>query len=192
MANKQRIWQRLWTPSQRWYLAFLPLGALVAVAMGVLAVFAFNGVMYYTNQNAFCYSCHIGMDTIVEEYQASVHFNNRHGVAADCADCHVPKAFWPKMWVKIRATKDIYHKLMGTVTLDNFESQRLAQAEYVWSVMEATDSRECRSCHDPARWDLQAQPTRARTHHDPKRWAERSETCISCHTGIAHQRPSIR
>lgn len=190
-SNKTSFWQSLWQPSRRWYFLWLPLGGIFTIVLGVLGAVGFNGALSKTNENSFCFSCHIGMDTVVEEYQASVHYKNTSGVGPGCADCHVPKEFFPKLLVKLRATKDIYHKLVGTYNLENFEGHRLELAQNVWTYMQANDSRECRNCHKPERWDLEAQPARARTNHNPSIWAERQETCIDCHYGIAHRRPTI-
>ena len=189
-SESQGFWRKLWRSPRRRYLLGIPLGGFLMFALGAVALGAFNGIIHYTNTNEFCYGCHIGMDTIVEEYHASVHFDNPTGVEATCADCHVPKAFFPKMWVKVKATKDIYHQLVGTINLENFEENRLRLAEPIWAKMKANDSRECRSCHDPKRWNLELQPKRAQNHHSQERWEERGETCIDCHYGIAHKKPS--
>ncbi|MEI8598838.1 NapC/NirT family cytochrome c [Vibrio sp. M60_M31a] len=53
--------------------------------------------MNYSSTGGFCFGCHIGMDAIVEEYQASIHYNNSKGViAATCSDCHVRESLFPK------------------------------------------------------------------------------------------------
>ena len=191
MNQNQSFWQRLWTPTRSKWLLTIPLGGFGALAVGAILLGAFNGTMNATNSNQFCYSCHIGMDTIVEEYQQSIHFKNETGVQAQCADCHVPKEFFPKMWVKIRATKDVYHQLMGTVTLENFEELRVHQAEVVYDIMKGRDSKECKNCHNPDGWDTTMQSMRAKNHHDPALWAEKDETCVDCHMGVAHKKPAI-
>ncbi|GAA5218086.1 NapC/NirT family cytochrome c [Corallincola platygyrae] len=180
---------RLWRPTKSKWLLGIPIGGFLAVIVGVIGVTAFHGVMDYTNTNEFCYGCHIGRDTIVEEYHESVHFKNRSGVIATCADCHVPKPFVDKMIVKVKATADIYYQLMETVTLENFEQERLRLAQHVWDDMSANDSRECRSCHIPENWDTDAQPIRVRTNH--KQIETEGKTCIDCHQGVAHKRPVI-
>ena len=188
-SENQGFWRKLWASPRKRYLLGIPLGGFLMLALGAVALGAFDGMMHYTNSNEFCYGCHIGMDTIVEEYHESVHYNNATGVHATCGDCHVPKEFVGKMWTKIRSTKDIYHKLVGTINLENFEENRLRQAEHVWARLRASDSATCRSCHEPERWNKPLQPMRAQNHHDPARWEERDETCIDCHTGVAHKRP---
>jgi nitrate/TMAO reductase-like tetraheme cytochrome c subunit len=181
-----RLWKR---PRQRWLLG-IPIGGFIALAAGAVAIVGFHGALEFTNRNEFCYGCHIGRDTIVEEYEASIHFNNRTGVSAQCADCHVPEPFFDKMIVKVKATADIYYQLMETVTLENFESERLRLAQHVWRDMAASNSRECRSCHDPASWNLEAQPIRVKTNHS--KMLKQQMNCIDCHQGVAHKRPQIR
>ncbi|MBW8192099.1 NapC/NirT family cytochrome c [Neiella marina] len=184
MSNKQ---SRFWTPSKSKWLLGIPVGGFVFALLGAVGLGVFHITMEASSTNEFCYSCHVGMDTIVEEYQASVHYNNRHGVKADCADCHISKEFLPKMETKIKALADIYYQLIGTINMENFEQERLRLAQHVWDEMQANDSRECRSCHEPTRWDLAAAPTRIRVAHQKTLSGE--ETCINCHAGIAHQLP---
>jgi cytochrome c-type protein NapC len=190
--SKKGFWSRLWQPSNKRWMLGLPIGALLALVVGVVGVMGFNTGMHYTNSNDFCYSCHIGMDTIVEEYQQSIHFKNQKGVQADCADCHVPKEFFPKMWVKIKATKDIYHMLAGTITLENFESKRNHLADAAWAQFKARDSQECKTCHKADTWDTNLQPLRAKLKHNPDLWVREDKTCVDCHQGIAHNRPVVR
>lgn len=181
------LWQRLWSrPRSRWLLG-IPIGGFLALALGAGALVGFNGVMHYTNSNEFCYLCHVGMDTVVEEYQASAHFKNSLGFVASCSDCHVPQEFIPKMVTKILAAEDVYVQMTGAITLDNFEQHRPALAAEVLEIMRRRDSRECRNCHTPARMDLQQQSRNAARRHQTM--AERGQTCVDCHDGIAHKLP---
>lgn len=182
-------WQKLWQPSKTKWLLFLPTGAILAAVVGAAALGAFNFTIHYTNQNEFCYGCHIGMDSIVEEYEASSHFDNGTGVKATCANCHVPKEFIPKMKVKIAATADIYHKLTGKITPENFESHRLDMAVHIWDDLKENDSKACRTCHDPERWDTSEQSIKAQMQHVVEFWEENNKTCINCHKGVAHLLP---
>ncbi|RKF20937.1 cytochrome C [Alginatibacterium sediminis] len=176
-AMRRRIWLGL------------PLGLFVFVGFIVFAVGGFQTMMHVTNQNEFCYACHVGMDTIVEEYQASPHFVSDDEVHATCADCHVPIDFVGKIVTKTKASADIYYMLIGTINMENFESERLRLAEHVWHEMEANDSQACRNCHNEEQnFDLAKQPARARTNHQKMDALE--STCIDCHYGIAHKRPT--
>ncbi len=186
MENKgffKKIWEK---PSSRWLFG-IPLGGFLLFGAGLLALPVYNGAMHYTSTNDFCYGCHIGMDTIVEEYESSIHFYNRAGVKVTCADCHIPHETIPKIITKIKATADVYHKLAGTITLENFESKRLEMAEGVWAKMSDSGSRECRNCHDFARMDPEAQDKRTAKRHSQEK--VEGKTCIDCHKGIAHKLP---
>lgn len=182
---KTSIWQ---TGRKKWLLG-IPIGGFLMIAVGAIAMIGFDKTMVYTNSNEFCYGCHVGMDTIVEEYEASIHFTNRTGVQATCSDCHVPHEFLPKMWVKIKATKDIYHTMVGTFNLENFESHRLELAHSARAPLIARDSKECRTCHNDQQWVLAAQSPRAQLSHDPEFMAANNRTCVNCHIGIAHKKP---
>jgi len=181
------FWQRLWRrPRSRWLLG-IPIGGFLALALGAGALVAFNGVMHYTNSNEFCYRCHVGMDTVVEEYHASSHFKNSLGFVASCSDCHVPQEFIPKMVTKILAAEDVYVQMTGAITLDNFEQHRPALAAEVLEILRRRDSKECRNCHTPARMALQQQSRNAARRHETME--ERGKTCVDCHDGIAHKLP---
>jgi nitrate/TMAO reductase-like tetraheme cytochrome c subunit len=186
MSFKQwlnNLWEK---PSSRWRLG-IPLGGILLFVIGLLALPVYNGAMYYTSTNEFCYSCHIGMDTVVEEYHESPHFKNRSGFRATCADCHIPHETLPKIITKIKATADVYHKLMGTINLENFEEHRPALAQKVWDRMAKTDSRECKNCHAFERMDASLQDKRTAKRHAPDKVEGKS--CIDCHQGVAHAMP---
>ncbi len=183
-------WARLWRrPKSRWLLG-IPLGALLFFAAGVVAWGGFNWSLELTNTEAFCISCHEMRDFVYEEYKQTSHYNNRSGVRATCPDCHVPREWVHKVVRKIRASNELYHKVMGTIdTPEKFEAQRLTMAKRVWASMKATDSRECRNCHSLESMNLELQDKSARRRHDAERMREKDETCIDCHQGIAHKEP---
>lgn len=166
--------------------ASLILIAVVFIA-GVVATGLFNVGLSSTNELEFCTGCHT-MQTNYKELQESVHFKNASGVKATCADCHVPKAFIPKMIAKVMAAKDVYHEILGTIdTPEKFETHRWEMANRVWDKMKATDSRECRSCHSFDNMDLSEQDRSARKRHAAAE--DKGLTCIDCHKGIAHEEP---
>ena len=165
---------------------------IVLVFIGIFAagiVFAglFNAGLAYTNTTEFCTSCHT-MQIPLGELQQTPHWQSASGVHAGCADCHVPKPFIPKMIAKVIAAKDVYHEFMGTIdTPEKYEAHRWNMASRVWEKMKATDSRECRSCHEYAHMDLAAQDRSARNRHSNA--PDKGDTCIDCHKGIAHTLP---
>ena len=162
-------------------------GALLLLIIGAALMSLFNYGLQATNTTEFCTSCH-SMQTNLKELKETAHYSSASGVHAGCADCHVPKAFIPKMIAKVMAAKDVYHEILGTIdTPEKYEKHRWDMATRVWAKMKATDSRECRSCHSFDRMDLSAQDKIARKKHDSA--TDKGKTCIDCHKGIAHEEP---
>ena len=140
-----------------------------------------------TNTTEFCTSCH-SMQWVTEEWMESEHYTNISGVRANCSDCHVPHQTGPKLYAKLRAAKDVWHEILGTIDdKEKFEHHRWQMANAVWDRMKATDSRECQSCHTIAAMDLKEQDRSARKKH--KNAETRGKTCIDCHKGVAHEIP---
>lgn len=182
-----RIWAVATRPSTRFsLLALLIVGAIG----GVLFWGAFNWSMELTNKESFCVSCHEMRETVYKELKETVHFTNRTGVRATCSDCHVPKEWHYKVVRKVQATfNELPKKIMGTIdTPEKFEAHRLALAQHVWETMKSTDSRECRNCHALASMDFDKQVRPAQRMH--KAAADKGQTCIDCHKGIAHKLPA--
>lgn len=172
------------SPSASWSL-----GALIAAGLVVGAVAAptFTYVIHETSTDEFCLTCHdqdIGL-----EMAGRVHYDNKLGVRVSCYECHLPRAFWPKVIAKTKSgVKDVYHTMLGTIdTYEKFEARRMHMATVTWEAMNQNDSRECRYCHDEARWDLDQQSERARDFHKPS--LSNGKTCIDCHKGLAHELP---
>jgi len=165
---------------------------LVGFVLGILFWGGFNWTLALTNTEKFCISCHEMEDTVYQELQETIHWSNRTGVRATCPDCHVPHDWTHKIIRKIKASNEIYHKLMGTIdTPEKFEKHRLELELSEWKRMKSTDSRECRNCHHFKSMDLDKQDERSADRHEEFYWQavdgkEPSKTCIDCHKGIAH------
>lgn len=177
---------------RRWLTPATAAGGFMLVLAGAIgvAVFVggFNAFAAYTNKTEFCVSCHSMEKGPYAEYKKTIHFSNRTGARAGCADCHVPKDFFPKLVAKVWAAKDIYHEFAGTIgTPEKFEARRLHLARSVWSQMEKSNSAGCRSCHDFDAMKLDDQGRRAKLKH-PQAKME-GKHCISCHKGVAHELP---
>jgi len=189
-VDAMNIKQKIWSPSSKWWMFGLPVGAVLAATFGVLFWGGFNWTLEITNTEEFCISCHEMKQTVYQEYKESIHYKNASGVKASCPDCHVPRLWGYKVLRKIKATNELWHKMLGTIdTREKFEQHRLEMAERVWAEMKGNDSRECRNCHNFKDMDLQEQHKRAQRKHDPERIAKKGETCIDCHQGIAHELP---
>ena len=144
--------------------------------------------MHATSTDEFCLSCHELQENIGYEYETMSHAKNSLGFRATCSACHLPKPFVPKMQRKFRAVAEIYHHLLGTIdTPEKFEEHRMRMATRVWADMNQTDSRECRDCHSPDRWDLSLQSEKAQEFHVGP--LAKGKTCIDCHKGLAHRLP---
>ena len=157
---------------------------------GIVMWGGFNTAMEVTNTLPFCISCHEMESTVYQEYKHSVHFTNRSGVSAICSDCHVPREWLPKVIRKINASKELYHWIKGSIdTPEKFEAKRHELAARVWDSMKATDSRECRNCHQFDVMALEDQARfAARIHGDAP---AKGQTCIDCHKGITHNLPQL-
>jgi cytochrome c-type protein NapC len=143
----------------------------------------FNTAMEATNTLGFCTSCHEMDAYVFPGYKKTIHYKNPFGVRATCSDCHVPHPWFYKVIRKIKASGEVYHKIMGTIsTPRKFEAHRMELAEHVWKVMKETDSRECRNCHNWTAMDIANQPPRARGMHTTG--MKDGSTCIDCHKGV--------
>ena len=155
---------------------------------GIIALAGFNAGMESTNTLEFCIGCHSMRDNVFNEYKQTVHYSNRTGVRAICSDCHVPKDWAHKVMRKIRAANDVYGTIIGTVdTKEKFEAKRMEMATNEWNEMKASNSRECRSCHNFEAMKASKQKPRAQENHAQAQ--KEGKTCIDCHKGIAHLLP---
>jgi len=173
----------LWRRSLFWGM---PVAGVAGVFVaGIVFWGGFNTAMEATNTKDFCISCHEMEDFVYQEYKGTIHDVNRSGVGAVCSDCHVPKDWTHKIIRKIKASKEVWGKITGKIsTPEKFDTHRLQLAMNEWERMKATDSRECRNCHDFESMMPEFQRPRARQQH--LNAMSTGQTCIDCHKGIAH------
>jgi len=186
MEDGRRSW---WASLRRLSAKYSLLGLLTAGFLGGIIFWGgFNTAMEATNEMGFCIGCHEMRDNVYEEYKHTIHYSNRTGVRATCADCHVPRDWTRKVVRKIKASYEIYGKITGKIdTPEKFEAHRLEMAEREWARMKARDSIECRNCHDFDAMSREKQKaTPYKKHLEAK--AE-GKSCIDCHKGIAHRLP---
>ncbi|MEI8157419.1 MAG: NapC/NirT family cytochrome c [Burkholderiales bacterium] len=180
-----RLWATLRAPSAKYSLLAL---LVVGFFSGLIFWGGFNTALEATNTMEFCIGCHEMRDNVYVEYKETIHYSNRTGVRATCPDCHVPRDWTHKLIRKARASLELYHMIRGTVdTREKFEANRMELATHEWERMKATNSIECRNCHnfDAMSGDIQKQ-TIYKKHMAAK---EKGGTCIDCHKGIAHKLP---
>ncbi len=175
-------------PSVKIGLGVLVTGGFIA---GAIAWQGFNTAMEATNQEEFCLSCHTMHDNLLPELQKTVHWSNRTGVRAHCPDCHVPHNFTDKIARKMQASREVWGQLVGTIdTREKFKEHRIVLARREWKRLSANGSRECRACHDYQ--DMDFNRMRPESQVAMRRAAERDQSCIDCHKGIAHQLPDMK
>ncbi|MDN6180271.1 MAG: pentaheme c-type cytochrome TorC [Halomonas subglaciescola] len=168
----------------------ISLGVIIIVSFiaGVIFWGGFNTAMEVTNTEKFCVSCHEMEDNVYQELQETVHWSNRSGVRAICSDCHVPHEWTAKIARKMQASKEVWGAIFGTInTPEKFEGKRLELAQHEWARFDANGSQECRNCHDYDSMDWELMSDKARRFMKPA--AERDQSCLNCHKGIAHHLP---
>ena len=188
----RRYWRTLTSPSAYYSLGFLTIGGFIG---GFLFWGAFNTAMEFTNKERFCIGCHVMRDNVYQEIQPTIHFTNRSGVRAKCADCHVPHDWTFKMARKMQASKEVWGFVFGTIgTREKFVAKRRELAEREWARFKANDSLECRNCHEFQSMDFTRQSKRGADAHSASLAAGKNagdKTCIDCHKGIAHRLPDM-
>lgn len=180
-----RVWRWLGRPSARQSVLTL---LILGVVIGAGGVVGFNSVLHSTSSTEFCSTaCHSHASFVAPDFRKSVHHANASGVAAGCSDCHIPQAFFPKLWVKATTgVRDLYAEyLVGSIsTREKYDTALPRLQKRVRAEMQAHDSRECRTCHVFTPDVLKRQPSAAaRSHTDPE---SASLTCVDCHVGVAH------
>ncbi len=180
-------WKIIRSPSVHYSLGALTLGGFIT---GVLFWGGFNTGMEMTNTEEFCISCHEMEANVYKELQETVHWSNHSGVRATCPDCHVPHNWSDKVARKMQASKEVFGKLIGTIdTREKFLDKRLELAQHEWKRFSANNSLECKNCHDykSMNFDLMSEKAQVQM----KKAAERDQSCIDCHKGIAHKLPDM-
>lgn len=181
----KRTWNFLKQPSAKYSVLAI---ATVFFFGGIIFWGGFNTAMEATNTMEFCTGCHEMRDTVFQEYKTTIHYSNRTGVRAICSDCHVPKDWTRKLLRKIKATKELWGKMTGYIdTPEKFESHRMEMASEEWKRMQASNSIECRNCHNFDAMSSEVQKVSVYNKHMKAKDA--GKTCIDCHKGIAHKLP---
>ncbi|PSW07269.1 pentaheme c-type cytochrome TorC [Photobacterium lipolyticum] len=186
MSLIKKLWATFWRPAVHISLGVLTLGGFIA---GVLFWGGFNTALEMTNTEKFCIGCHEMRDNVYEELQSTVHWSNRSGVRATCPDCHVPHNWTDKIARKMQASKEVFGSIFGTInTREKFLEKRLELAQHEWKRFSSNKSLECKNCHDYDSLNWEEMSSLANV--QMKQAAERDQSCIDCHKGIAHQLPA--
>ena len=166
-----------------WTAASLTAGGVLA---GLLHAGGGAVAVHHTNTTEFCTGCHV-YDRFAESFEHTRHQANLTGVQVGCVDCHVPgDSLTEMLWTKARSGTRAFwaYYIAGLDTPAEFEAARprLQAHAHAWFV--ESDSQTCRTCHEVAAMDLQAQRAGARASH--KAAAEGRYTCVDCHSDVPH------
>ncbi len=167
----------------------LGLGVLLVLGAvaGIVGKVGFDETLHETGKEEFCVGCHtmVGMQ---EELKQTKHWKNQFGVTADCSACHLPHDTVQKYMRKVVALKEVYDEVTGRFDEPgSFEAVRYELAQKEWKRMSANGSAECKACHRYERMDFDSMSPKARK--QMKAAAEKDQSCIDCHKGIAHHIP---
>ena len=185
-ATRPGWWRRLTSPSARWsVLSLLVIGLIV----GAGAVIGTQVMVAATGTNDFCGgACH-SMQWVANEYKASIHYQNRTGVRAECHDCHIPHRYPAVLFYKAKAgIKDAIGEMRGVIsTQEKFEKERLRMAQHVWDEFKENKAENCRTCHVFTAETLKKQKEMVQPMHQAV--LEGAAVCTDCHKGVAHTAP---
>lgn len=185
MSFIKKLWGTFWRPAVHISLGILTLGGFVA---GVIFWGGFNTALEITNTEKFCIGCHEMKDNVYEELQTTVHWSNNSGVRATCPDCHVPHNWTDKIARKMQASKEVFGSIFGTIdTREKFLAKRGELAQHEWKRFASNGSLECKNCHQYESMKWEEMSTLAQS--QMKQAAEKDQSCLDCHKGIAHSLP---
>ncbi|EAS40955.1 pentaheme c-type cytochrome TorC [Photobacterium profundum] len=185
MSFIKKLWGTFWRPAVHISLGILTLGGFVA---GVIFWGGFNTALEITNTEKFCIGCHEMKDNVYEELQTTVHWSNNAGVRATCPDCHVPHNWTDKIARKMQASKEVFGAIFGTIdTREKFLAKRGELAQHEWERFASNGSLECKNCHQYESMKWEEMSTLAQS--QMKQAAEKDQSCLDCHKGIAHNLP---
>ncbi len=158
---------------------------LLGLGLGVLAFGSFEAIMVATSTDEFCGgACH-EMESPRQSLALTAHARNSNGIKVGCADCHIPQEFGPKLLRKIEASREVWGHFTGLIdTPEKYAEHQPAMREREMERMRASDSRECRNCHQLEHMDFAAQERAVRRYH--RAMKQRDKTCVDCHADIAH------
>ncbi|MCK6262875.1 pentaheme c-type cytochrome TorC [Vibrio sp. ZSDE26] len=180
-----KLWRTMTRPAVHISLGVLTMGGFIA---GVIFWGGFNTALEATNTEEFCIGCHTMSENVYVELQETAHWKNSSGVRATCPDCHVPHEWTAKIARKMQASKEVFAQIFGDLgTPEKFEARRLELARHEWDRFSANGSLECKNCHAYESMDFEQMSPTARI--QMKQAAERDQSCVDCHKGIAHHLP---
>jgi nitrate/TMAO reductase-like tetraheme cytochrome c subunit len=167
---------------------------IVGIVLGVAGIAVTNAMVHWSGSNDFCSSsCH-SMQWAAEAYRRSPHAANPSGVAAGCADCHIPYhsseagavQYVQMLLYKAKAgTRDAIAQVRGVIdTREKWQQAQPRYSEEVKAWMTGNGMLTCRGCHDLNRMGGKAQPAIAEMHAGLAKAGP--VNCLDCHQTVGH------
>ncbi len=149
---------------------------VTTVAMSIMYIFVTWSVGFTSSVDFCTVNCH-EMTPQYREWQTSSHYNNDTGVVAECADCHLPPSFIPKMMAKT------YYGVRDTLVHYFGDPENLDRKKMGESAAASIVNASCQTCHKnlfPS-----GLPRGGFLAH--RRMEGEKQKCVSCHRHMAHQ-----
>lgn len=148
------------------------------ICLGVVLSLVGAEMIERTSGVEFCSKCH-SMEGMAESYKVSMHGgNNRIGIKAKCADCHLPHddVFTYVTAKAYTGIRDVLGELFWVDDIDwiaNLERRK-----------EYTYSNGCQKCHnlDVVKYEI---PKAYLAHRDFK--TGKVDSCVQCHEHVGHK-----
>jgi cytochrome c nitrite reductase small subunit len=132
----------------------------------------------FTSSVDFCtVNCH-EMTVSYREWQVSSHYDNDTGVVAECADCHLPTGFLPKLKAKI------YYGIRDTVSHYFGDPENLDRKELGESAAANITDDSCQQCHKNL---FPSSLPRGGFLAHTNRLDGEDGRCVKCHRHMVHQ-----
>ena len=161
---------------------------IVGVVLGMVVVLYGNRVMYRTNTDEYCASCHVHPHSH-DTWKRSSHYNNRTGVRVNCTSCHLPpKGDFYYFREKARTgMKDLWSYWTKDSADFNWEAKR--QLEHAVKIVY---NESCKNCHvNLFPRGLTDDGIRAHLYYETNE-KKLNLQCISCHLDVGHFNPNFK
>lgn len=161
--------------SNRTLVLFTAVGTTISISLFYIFITWSTG---FTSSVDFCsVNCH-EMSPAFREWQTSSHYDNSTGVVAECADCHLPPAFLPKMKAKI------YFGIRDTVAHYLGDPENLDRKKLAIEAAKNISDASCTQCHK--NMFPSGLPRGGFLAHSRLKAGEKGK-CVDCHRQLVHQ-----
>lgn len=153
---------------------------VIGVFAGAILLSITAKVFMATSETSFCISCH-EMQVLAEQgWMKSAHYQNKHGVVAECADCHIEPELLGMIWTKTRdGIVDAWVHNTGESDPHQMDWERLEKI----ARSRIRDS-SCKRCHENI--TPKGAPIKMIIAHRAYDRMNGRKRCVDCHTSEFH------